>query len=436
MRNLAERRGAMLLLMAISLVGLMALLALAVDSGALQRQRRLAQAAADAGALAAATELWRGRPDLMVSSANSETSRNGFTDGSGGVTVLVNTAATSTNVLGGNAIKVTIQQSFPTIFAGLVGVNSVAMRTEAYSALGPGTVCLLVTEPTAPDALDVTSSLITAGTCGIAVNSSSANAVNLQSNGDLIGSTIAVVGPELKPADATGIWSSGVPPTADPLGYLHLLVSDTSAACNGAYNAYQTVTTATLSPGVYCGGITLDHQTVSFSAGLYVLKGGGFSLKHANATGTGVTFVNLNAPAAYGGSSNFCPFMFDVNSSATFSAMTTGSLANVLFYTDPGAPSVYIAPVSPYPASVCIIGSTKAGDPIVNSLGSNAVTTYTGSIYMPNQAIDLTSSADLTVNGGIVARTVAAKTGTGKITVAGVSGAGGSYALKKPTIVE
>jgi hypothetical protein len=412
----------MLLLMAVSLVAFMAILVLAIDSGALQRQRRMAQAAADAGALAGAIEVFRNRTDAATveASARKETERNGFADGTGGVSVSVIYPTTSTNSPGSDFVKVVIQQTVPTIFRGFLGFTSVAMRTQAVGGLGASNMCLVVTEPSGSGSLDVRAGGLVAGTrCGVAVNSTSSNAVNLQGNGEVAASTIAVVGPQSKPQDATGVWVSGVPPTPDPLAYLRLQPSDTSGACNnGTYGFYQNVTTSTLTPGVYCGGITLDHQSVTFNPGLYVIKGGGFTMKHATATGNGVTFVDMNAPAANGGASNFAPFDFSVNSSASFTAMSSGSLAGILFYVDPSAPS------------------TNAGGPIVNSLGSNAMTTYNGSIYIPNQGIDLSSSATLTVNGGIVARTVAAKTGNGDIIINGVSGGAGNYALKKAVIIE
>jgi Flp pilus assembly protein TadG len=56
-----NRRGAILLLMGVSMVALMSLLVLCIDGGTLQEQKRRAQTAADAGALAGAVEILRNR---------------------------------------------------------------------------------------------------------------------------------------------------------------------------------------------------------------------------------------------------------------------------------------------------------------------------------------------------------------------------------------
>src|SRR5215211_7617119 len=73
-----NRRGAILILAAVSTLLLVSILALALDLGSLQQQRRMAQTAADAGALAGAIEIWRNRIDSVEESAASETKRNGF----------------------------------------------------------------------------------------------------------------------------------------------------------------------------------------------------------------------------------------------------------------------------------------------------------------------------------------------------------------------
>src|SRR5258707_14034693 len=91
-----ERRGVVLPFVALSMVAMMALLVLVIDSGALQRRKRMAQAAADAGALAAANEVFRNRPALEIApSALRETARNGFTDGTNCVGVTVTYPTTS-----------------------------------------------------------------------------------------------------------------------------------------------------------------------------------------------------------------------------------------------------------------------------------------------------------------------------------------------------
>src|SRR5688572_33155921 len=87
-RPVSYRRGAILPLVAMSIVGLMGLMALAVEAGSLHRERRTAQTAADAGAIAGAYEIFREQVrDSVDSAAYYETARNGFIDGVNGVIV-------------------------------------------------------------------------------------------------------------------------------------------------------------------------------------------------------------------------------------------------------------------------------------------------------------------------------------------------------------
>src|SRR5437764_8911302 len=90
LENLHNRRGAVLPLVAITLVGLLALMAFAIDGGAVQRERRLAQNAADAGALAGAQEILRGHTQAVAfAAADTGARRNGFVDGVNGAHVIV-----------------------------------------------------------------------------------------------------------------------------------------------------------------------------------------------------------------------------------------------------------------------------------------------------------------------------------------------------------
>src|SRR5258706_14192613 len=86
-QTVEKRRGAMLPLVALTMLGLMFLLTLAVDGSVLQRQKRVAQMAADAAAQAGAIEILRNRSESTIATARSEATRNGFTAGTGGMAV-------------------------------------------------------------------------------------------------------------------------------------------------------------------------------------------------------------------------------------------------------------------------------------------------------------------------------------------------------------
>lgn len=419
--SFSNRRGAVLVLVAVFVVGLMSLLALVVDGGAITHQRRMAQTAADAGALAGAIEIYRSRPDSIVASARGESQRNGFTHGSGGVTVAVTNPTTSGTFVGPGFVEVIVTKTMPLSFGAVIQWPLFTIRARGVAGIAPSLACLILLEPLAPSALSVKSGSVTAQDCAIAVNSTSSSAFVTPGQGSVSASSISVTGgPATAPGGSTGTYFSGAPPMADPLSYLTM---PSVGACNGAYGAYQDYGGATLSPGVYCGGISIDHSTVTFQPGLYILAGGGLDFKHATVTGNGVTFVNTNAPAANGGAS-YKPFDMDVNSNVTLSACTTYDATlcpfpGILFFQDPAA--------SP--------ALDPGGEPWVNSLGSSAAATFNGSIYLPTQALGAKSHSPITINGGVVALRLDIKTGQQDITITG-PGAGSYFALKRPTIVE
>jgi uncharacterized membrane protein len=87
----SKKTGAVLPMVAITMIAFMGALAIAIDGGSIQRQRRLAQNAADAGALAGAWEIYRNHntDSAVFANALQETARNGFTNGVDGVVVTV-----------------------------------------------------------------------------------------------------------------------------------------------------------------------------------------------------------------------------------------------------------------------------------------------------------------------------------------------------------
>jgi len=84
-RAQSANTGATLMLVAVVLVPLLAILALVLDAGNAYRQKRFAQTAADAAAIAGAQEAYRGDTTYSRSAALGEASQHGFTNGVGGV---------------------------------------------------------------------------------------------------------------------------------------------------------------------------------------------------------------------------------------------------------------------------------------------------------------------------------------------------------------
>jgi len=170
-------------------------------------------------------------------------------------------------------------------------------------------------------------------------------------------------------------------------------------------------------PGSYCGGIKIGGGTITFSPGLYFLRGGGLDIGGSGTivNGTGVTFVNTNAPAIDGGANKFNIFNFQSGAIVTLSAMTTGTLSGVLLYQDPAA--------------------GQAGHAYTNSFKSGNGSILSGSIYLPTQSLAIQYAGSLTINGGIVARSLLAQS-SGTLNLTGISGGTGYFALRRSSIVQ
>jgi hypothetical protein len=191
--------------------------------------------------------------------------------------------------------------------------------------------------------------------------------------------------------------TTGSGAVADPFGSFNLQASDTIGSCApGTSGGHGTTidATATISAGIYCGGLLIKKATttVTMLPGIYVIKGGGFFVQDAALTGTGVTIINLNGPGATGASD------FDViditSGNMSLSAPTTGNTAGILIY-------------SPRNQGL----STKA--PQKNRIHSDAsVTTLGGSIYLPDQEISLESGFSWNLYGGLIANDIRMAGGT------------------------
>ncbi|HEX6576238.1 MAG TPA: pilus assembly protein TadG-related protein, partial [Gemmatimonadaceae bacterium] len=179
------RKGAMIVFVAVVLVILLGFLAVTLDAGQGNRQRRLAQTAADAGALAGAVELWRlegvaGRHDSAVAAATREVLRNGFLAEDIVSPCPCNPPVSGPHAGDVNYIEVPLTKSMSTVFGSVLGVNSFTYGARGVGGAVPfAQDCLVALDPNGPGAIEVINggSLSTTYTvdgqkysCSIAVN--------------------------------------------------------------------------------------------------------------------------------------------------------------------------------------------------------------------------------------------------------------------------
>lgn len=404
-----ERRGAMLVFIAIAGIVLMGFLAMTLDVGAGSRERRIAQTAADAGAIGGGQEILRERPLLVNGSAIDEAARNGFVAG-GGTTVTVNyPPASGPYAANTQYVEVIIGKSIPTIFGSIFNISSLGIQARAVAGVGSFSLnCVYSLDPTAAAALFVDNGADLKTNCGVAVNSNASCAVELNSSGELDATPSPIT---MRGNYCAGGGASATPtPQTSAAGVVNPLANlamPTVGACD--YTGTFVVTgTMTLNPGVYCGGISITtaSNTANLNPGTYIIAGGGLTVTNSGAiNGTGVTFVLTTGTSAFKG------LDFGNGCKAKLSAPTSGSLKGILVFQDPAAPSI--------PGSTFACSSTSAPE-------------LQGTLYLPNSSITFDGSdANTQIMGAVIANKVIV---SGKINI--VNDVSGNSALKRLSLVQ
>jgi hypothetical protein len=123
-----------------------------------------------------------------------------------------------------------------------------------------------------------------------------------------------------------------------------------------------------LTPGVYCGGLSIQSADVQLAPGFYQIQDGPLSLQgNASLKGTGVSILL---------SGNNAVLDLQGSPTLTLSAMTTGSLAGIAISSD-----------------------TPADPPLVSSLQGSPDISLTGSLRLPGQILKMQGSPKLILNG-------------------------------------
>lgn len=320
--------GQSLVYVALLLVVLLAVMGLGIDMGYMRYQKGRMQQAADAGAIAGAAEVLF---TDVTAAADAATAADGFTNGSNGVTVTVNHPPLSGPKTGNsNYVEVIVAQNQPTFFMTVVGLNSVSLSARAV-AVGSSPNCIYALG-TSGDSLSISLSIVTSA-CGIVDNSNLGGFIAA-----LHASSIALHGTNdgflvsTSPSAQTGI-----PDAADPFASL---TAPTVGSC--AAHPTQTIitTTTTLTAGTYCGGIDIISGNVTFGAGVYIMKGGGFTMTDVfggTVTGSGVTIYNTgtgtgSCPTCYGSITTY------LTAGSGLTAPTSGTYAGILLFQDRNNP--------------------------------------------------------------------------------------------------
>jgi hypothetical protein len=385
-RFAGDRAGVSAILIGLCLSVMLSAAGLAVDVGLWYADRRAAQGAADAAAYSAAVDYMNSTsPSVSLGRATAlaVAAQYGFVNGSGGVTVTVNSPPTSGSYTSAsdNAFEVIISKTEPLFFASF-DIAAAAIKARAVSVPGAaGKYCVELLNST-PGALNVNFTLSGAATvdlssCGIADNGPGSCAISATGGVNIVAKYLSVVGNYCTSGGSTvtitGAKTVGAAAVANP--YASLSVSTVEGSTNMTCpNATATTyasggKTYTISPGVYCGGFTVANGvTVNMNPGIYYIVGGVFSLSGGTTTNAnGVTIVLTGSLLNYA-TANIQP-----GANLNVTAPTSGATAGIAMWADANSPIIG-APLTSYVAG--------GGTMLVN-----------GALYFPTQAVNFSNDA-------------------------------------------
>jgi hypothetical protein len=369
----ASAGGQVMVLVCVSLVAIMGMIAVVTDFSFLQDQRNIMQTAADSAAVAGAEELNYGD---QVAAGQADAASNGYTNGTASVTVALNSPPTmGPNTSNSGYVEAIVTKPVATYFLRALGVSTITVSARAVAYEGNGPNCIYVLNPNASGAFSANGNVTVNSSCGLMVDSSSSSGMTINGNVTVTAPTIGVVG------NYTSNGNSSYSPTpkigviaaSDPLAYLQEPAvgscAHTGFSLNG--NTGSTGSPYQMYAGTYCGGISVNGNSVlHFNAGTYILAGGGMLINgNSTMTGTGVTFYNTTGSGGYGA------ITLNGNSQANFSAPTSGALAGILFFQDRSIPSS---------------GASS-------TINGNSASTFDGAIYFPTTL--LTFNGNSSANG-------------------------------------
>jgi Putative Flp pilus-assembly TadE/G-like len=286
----ARRDGKVIALVAISLMALVGMLAISLDGGALQSERRHEQAATDAAALSAAADLfyryWQESgwdPNHTASQCAFDTAAaHGYTNDGINSRVTVNIPPAGGFYAGRPGyVEVIIDSYQKRAFSGAIGDGNLTVSTRAVALGQPiaANVGILVLDPLAKSAFNAGGGgVITVQGTPIIVDSVDPEAATVNGGTQITAFEYDITGgaAEIGGGVFNGPLYTNQMPMADP--FADLPPPDKSTMVVRENNAFhQSNGSYILQPGVYKGGISLSGTaSVTLMPGIYYMDRGGF----------------------------------------------------------------------------------------------------------------------------------------------------------------
>ena len=259
----------------------------------------------------------------------------------------------------------------------------------ASAATVPTGACLYALDSTADRSFQIAGSQSVYTACGVVVESSASDGFEMEGSETLYlqnHAQVSVVGGAQlngqtylydtisgKDVQAVQVTSPG-----DPLASIAPPTSGTIVGKSPTYyDMNSKPANNTISPGVYCGGLTIGNTNgtaFTMSPGTYIMAGGGLVFNsQAVVKGTGVTVYNTSS-AGWGciSSYNYKPVTISGQVTATLSAPTSGAFNGILFFGN---------------RTGC---STKGS--CVDQINGGSTAVLNGALYFASDEIEITGS--------------------------------------------
>lgn len=368
----AANDGAISVLFALLLPVVVGFIALATDTGVWFIDQRNLQSAADVAALTTAREEDFSNSANLLSVATAEAGRHGFTAANQTTFDVDAPPVTGAYVGKADTVEVNFSQVQPRFFSVLAtSSDPIATARAVARRYTSKNTCVLALDEHAAESVDFSGSPDVGLTgCVVAANSDSENAININGNVNLTAQSLYTVGGYTTTGQSYTLTLeeeaiTHAPPVQDPYADL---AEPSYGGCD--HTNERASGTTTLSPGVYCGDLTINaNADVTFAPGTYYVHGGQFKVNgNTSLVGDGVTFVLTGSGTDIA--------TIDMNGSAEVNLTAPSSASDpyqgILFYQDRDAPTS---------------GVNKINGSIVNNIK--------GSLYFPNQTVDFSGNSGI-----------------------------------------
>ncbi|MCK5384983.1 MAG: hypothetical protein KAJ29_05350 [Alphaproteobacteria bacterium] len=332
---LVKKSGAIAPIVALVLPVVLGVVGLGTDVSLWMVHKRNLQLSADSAALAAGWEIAKESSEHMLTSAIREAQRNGYDESANGDLTIEIIEQTDDGIV----VRATVSQDSNAYFSRILFKDPVGVTADADVHVSDfnGKFCVLSLSEEDSSAVSILGSAeFIAPDCGLAINSTDDKALSLLGSVEVDVGTVRISGGYEVGGSVEfnyNLLKTNVAALEDP--YEDLEIPSYSSCGSGKPKAMSISSSATLSPGVYCGGMSISGiGDVTFEPGTYIIDGGNFKVTGGGTLyGEGVTFILT------GSGTDYAQVDISGGRSVYFSAPLAGEdFEGVVFFQDRDAP--------------------------------------------------------------------------------------------------